>query len=175
MDTYILAIDPSCNESAFVLFEENTLRPIDMGFLPQDDMLNYLNKLIEKFDTEVKLKLAVETIQFLGGTAGSTVFRTCILVGRILERASLSGIYSDIKEIYRKEEKINLCGTMRANDKRIKDALVSRFAKGVQNIGKGTKKNPGWFYGFKKDLWQAYAVGITYYDLYVIGRRYFNK
>ena len=64
---------------------------------------------------------------------------------------------------------------MRANDKRIKDALVSRFAKGVQNMGKGTKKNPGWFYGFKKDLWQAYAVGITYYDLYVIGRRYFNK
>ena len=35
----------------------------------------------------------------------------------------------------------------------------------VSNYGKGTKKAPGWFYGFSGDMWQAYALGVTYIDL----------
>ncbi|KHD34403.1 hypothetical protein NL50_17105, partial [Clostridium acetobutylicum] len=71
--------------------------------------------------------------------------------------------------IYRKDEKMNLCHSMKANDSTITQALCDRFAYGVRNHGKGTKKEPGWFYGFKKDIWQAYAVGVTYFDMYLKG------
>jgi hypothetical protein len=50
---------------------------------------------------------------------------------------------------------------MKAKDSNIRQALIDRFGE------VGIKKNPGWFYGFKKDIWQAYAVGITYHDLYL--------
>ena len=143
-----------------------------MGFLDEKLMLSYVSDLQERLGLENKYKMAIETIQFLGGTAGASIFRTCILVGRLLERAEMVGFYEDIMEIYRKDEKMNLCGTMRTNDKGIKDVLVHRFAKGVPNMGKGSKKNPGWFYGFRADIWQAYAIGVTYYDLYIQKRRY---
>jgi hypothetical protein len=43
--------------------------------------------------------------------------------------------------------------------------LSHKFACDVDNNGKGTKKDPGWFYGFKGDIWQAYALGVAYYDM----------
>ena len=57
--------------------------------------------------------------------------------------------------IYRLDEKLNLCQDSRAKDANIRQALIDRFASGTPNGGKGTKKAPGWFYGFSDDVWQA--------------------
>jgi len=82
------------------------------------------------------------------------------LDGRFTEKIeNKAGI--TVKYIYRKDEKMDLCGTMKANDANISQALRDRFGE------KGTKKNPGWFFGFYKDVWQAYAVGITFHDLFL--------
>ncbi len=60
---------------------------------------------------------------------------------------------------------MHLCGSPRAKDPNVTQALVDRFARGETNYGKGTKKSPGFFYGFSADMWQAYALAVTYLDM----------
>lgn len=66
--------------------------------------------------------------------------------------------------VYRKDEKMTLCGSMKAKDSNIKQELINRYAKHDFKSGKGTKNNPDTFYGVAKDVWQAIAVGVTYYE-----------
>lgn len=194
MDNYILGIDPSNKASAYCLVELPSLKPIEFGFMEADEMLNYIEQLP---NTYIGVHLAIEGMENLGMAVGKTVFDTCMLVGRLLERGYLAGRlneetiedldenyfgewetvswtvggndYENIKLIYRKQEKMNLCGTMRSKDKDIRQALVERFAPNTPNGGKGSKADQGWFYGFRADIWSAYAVATTYHDLYLGG------
>ena len=100
--------------------------------------------------------LVIEMIASYGMPVGKEVFDTCVWIGQFKEIATMKN--KKVEYIYRKDEKMNLCNSMKAKDSNIRQALIDRF--GVV----GTKKNPGWFYGFKKDIWQAYAVGVTYLD-----------
>lgn len=102
----------------------------------------------------------------MGMTVGQEVFDTCVWIGRFWEIALRSGGYEP-KRIYRREEKLNLCGCLSAKDKNIRQALIDRY--GVV----GTKKDPGFFYvngtKFAKDMWAAMAVAVTYFDKYIKG------
>lgn len=60
-----------------------------------------------------------------------------------------------------------LCNSMKAKDSNITQALIDLFAKDTPNKGKGTKKEPGYFYGFKKDVWQAFAVAYVFHTKYI--------
>lgn len=159
----ILAIDPGNVESAYVVLDDN-LKPIDFDKCSNQEIL----EKIYCDDFQECEHIAIEMIASYGMAVGKEVFDTCVWIGQFKE--ALECRYSaEINFVYRKEEKINLCGTMKANDSNITQALIDRFAYGVRNHGKGTKKEQGWFYGFSKDVWQAYAVGVTYADMYLKG------
>lgn len=143
----ILAIDPGNIESAYCIIDGNTYKPIEFGKIDNTYMLIKLKEL--KYN-----KLIIEMIASYGMAVGSSVFDTCVWIGRFIQARNCA----DFEYIYRKEEKMNLCNSMKAKDSNIRQALIDRF--GVV----GVKKSPGWFYGFKKDIWAAYAVGITYLD-----------
>jgi len=154
----ILAIDPGNIESGYALIDKD-LRPIEIGKIKNEE----LKYILELPSTKETIKYyAIEMIASYGMGVGQSVFETCVWIGRFIEV-----IGDNYKYIYRKDEKMNLCGSMKAKDSNIVQALIDRFAPNTSNKGKGTKKEPGWFYGFKKDIWQAYAVGVTYYDMYL--------
>lgn len=160
----ILAIDPGNVESGYVLLDMN-LKPIEKGKIKNKELLEKIR--MDKFwynSTDEEDHIAIEMIASYGMAVGVTVFETCVWIGRFIEAIG-NGI--EPKFIYRKDEKMNLCGSMKAKDSNIIQALVDRFAANTPNKGKGSKKEQGWFYGFSKDIWQAYAVGITYYDKYI--------
>lgn len=158
----ILAIDPGNIESGYAVINRFTLEPLDIGKIKNKELL----RKIELGCFDGIEDVAIEMIDSYGMPVGKTVFETCVFIGRLIESVDRD-MEIEPTYIYRKEEKLNLCQSMKAKDSNIVQALIDRFAPNTPNKGKGTKKEPGWFYGFKKDIWQAYAVGVTYYDLYL--------
>lgn len=158
----IFAIDPGNTESGFVVVEhdgQKILRVLDKGKVENDLLLEKVAR------TPKEWAVAIEMVASYGMAVGAEVFDTCVWIGRFIQAAQ----GRRIERILRREEKYYLCGNLSAKDSNIAKALVDRFAYGQTNYGKGTKKNPGFFYGFSKDMWAAMAVATTYFDKYIRG------
>ena len=78
--------------------------------------------------------VAIEMIASYGMAVGKEVFETCVWIGRFKEIAEFNNI--KVEYIYRKDEKMNICHSMKAKDSNIRQALIDRFGE------VGTKKNP---------------------------------
>ena len=148
----ILAIDPGNIESAYCIIEKETYKPIEFGKIDNQQLLKQIG-LFNNIDC-----IVIEKVASYGMAVGKEVFDTCEWYGRFVQLYCDTNENPKIEYVFRKEVKINLCNSMKAKDSNIRQALIDRFDV------VGIKKNPGWFYGFKKDIWSAYAVGITYLD-----------
>lgn len=150
----VLAIDPGNLQSAYCFLDSETLKPLWFGKVNNHEILGILTSW--PYDT-----LVIERVASYGMAVGRDVFETCEWVGRFTQAV----LPRRADYLYRREEKLHICNDSRANDANIRRALIDRFARHDLKNGKGTKKNPDWFYGFHADIWAAYAVGVTYIEL----------
>ena len=160
----LLAIDPGNKESGYVIadvYEEKIQRILDLGKIKNKELLEVI-----QWQTLGITDVAIEMVASYGMAVGATVFDTCVWIGRFMQQVKTFIPNADMHRIYRKDEKITICGSMKAKDSNIRQALVDIYAPGEDNYGKGTKDKPGFFYGFKSDIWQAFAVAHTYVEKY---------
>lgn len=148
-----MAIDPGNIESAYCLIDTETLKPEVFGKVANAELL----EKIYCFNCSQELQYAIEMIACYGMAVGKEVFDTCVWIGKFSEAITM-GAHKPYTFIFRREEKLHICQSPKAKDSNIIQALKDRFGD------KGTKASPGFFYGFSKDVWQAYAVGLTFIE-----------
>ena len=161
----IFAIDPGNIESAFVIVTDDLSKVINKGKVYNEDLLDII------WQVDKVSHVAIEGIKSYGMQVGKEVFETCYFIGR-LQETFLREHGKFPLMIYRKEEKICLCHSLKANDTNIRRALIDIYAPYTPNKGKGTKKSPGYFYGFKSDIYSALAVAHTYKKKYLDGEEF---
>jgi len=150
MRRHILAVDPGTTESAWVYLVGGI--PLSHGKWPNEEVRQKLKT--SPLGDEL---LAVEMIAGYGMNVGQEVFDTCFWSGRFVEAYDGPHV-----RVSRKEVKLHLCGTARANDASVRYAILERFGGKDKAIGR--KAEPGPLFGLRADEWAALAVGLTVWD-----------
>ena len=146
----VLSVDPGTSQSAYcVMDSEDMSRIVAKGKVENEELIGIVKK--GYFDV-----LVIEGFQSFGMAVGATVFTTAYYIGRLLQIAEDLGSKTHI--MYRTDVKMHICGTTRAKDTNIRQAMLDRF--GAQ----GTKKQQGPLYGVTKDVFSALAICVTYID-----------
>jgi hypothetical protein len=101
--------------------------------------------------------LVIEMVASYGMPVGREVFETVFWAGRFAQAWKGQHVL-----MYRKDVKLHLCNSPRANDATIRQALIDRYGGKEKAIGK--KASPGALYGIKADVWSALAIAVTYSD-----------
>jgi hypothetical protein len=156
----ILAIDPGPEQSAYVLWDGAAIH--EHGKEPNSSVLSYV---IGSRMLLGEPRLAIEKIASYGMAVGAEVFETCVWSGRFMQAFGAD----KCDRITRGEVKMHLCGSMRAKDANIRQALIDRFGGKERAIGK--KAAPGPLFGISGDVWAALAVAVTWHDKQELARR----
>ena len=163
--TTVLAIDPGDTESAYVVINATTCEPLEFGKIANKDLRDriWTSHPTQKIAGDLT---AIEMIASYGMPVGAEVFETCVWIGRFHTAVEIS-TGDEPTLVKRLPVKIHHCHSSKAKDSNVTQALVDRFTPGQPNFGNGTKATPGWFYGFAKDVWQAYALAVYAADTLV--------
>ncbi|MEI8369777.1 MAG: hypothetical protein WCJ31_15185 [Planctomycetia bacterium] len=147
----ILAIDPGPEQSAVVFW--NGSRVVECAILDNRKVRECIGSYC---DATHKPRVAIEMIASYGMAVGASVFNTCVQIGRMVEMADRCGVRAEL--VFRKDVKLHLCGTPRAKDANVAQALRDRIGE------KGTKAKPGPLFGMRSHTWAALAVAVTAWD-----------
>ena len=139
----ILAVDPGPEVCGWAVLENG--RVAASGVSSCDEVLAMLLEHPKRTTL-----LAIEMIASYGMPVGREVFETCVFIGRLIQAWS-----AHHRLVYRKDVKMHLCGTNKANDANVRQALLDKIGP------QGTKKAPGPTYGVKSHAWAALGVAVT--------------
>lgn len=154
----LLALDPGCENSAVVSLWADK---IDGFIMPNQELLRWLGHDIDDSYTR-GWTLVIEQVESYGMPVGREVFETVFWSGRFAQAwAARGGVWILMP---RRAVKLALCGSPRATDATIRQALVDRFGPG-KDRAIGRKASPGPLYGIKADMWQALALGVVYQEM----------
>jgi hypothetical protein len=148
-----LAIDPGTEQSGWVLYDGTHV--CESGVLSNEELLISI-----MHDNHAGRKLAIEMIASYGMAVGREVFETCVWIGRFQQA------WHDpdaVQLVYRRDVKLHLCGSPKAKDPNIRQALLDMFPRtgGGKTPQVGTKSQPGPLYGVSSHAWAALAVAVT--------------
>lgn len=135
-----IGIDPGPEEHGVVWYDSTAKRVVRSENLITTNLI----PLLFDFDGVV----SIEWIESYGMTVGKSVFETCLEIGRLVDAPK------QLRLIPRRLVKLHLCGTMRAKDPNIRQALIDKLGT------VGTKKNPGPLHGVSGHLWSALAIAV---------------
>lgn len=155
MRPHVLAIDPGCTKSAWLEYREGL--PVTFAIEPNCDVL----RAIDKSPAAV---LAIESIASYGMAVGAEVFETAVWSGRFIQRwvGDMNWVEEAIRvrRVYRRDVKLHLCGSSRAKDANVRQALIDLYGPS-KAVAVGLKATPGPLYGISADVWAALGVAVT--------------
>jgi Holliday junction resolvasome RuvABC endonuclease subunit len=159
----IMGIDPGPEKSAFAIYGNGNV------IYTSSDELSKDYKRLHTVDNEYMVGsvgciadshhvslVAIEMVACYGMPAGKSLFDTARWAGRFQQE--LISYHINTVLVYRKKIVTELCGSARAKDGNVRQALIDMLGE------PGKKANPGPTYGIAKDTWQALAVAV-YADL----------
>ena len=151
MSRTLYAIDPGTEQSAFLSIEPDG--KVSGNILRNEVLVSILNNGgVAGFG-----HLVIEEIQSYGMPVGREVFETVFWSGRFAQAWGCPGQFT-WSLLPRKAVKLALCGSPRAKDANIRQALIDRYG-GPQCVKKG-----GPLAGIKSHLWAALALAVTYQE-----------
>ena len=129
----ILAIDVGTVDSGYAImrFDKDDIKLLSFGKIANEALMQIIKN--NGYD-----QLVYEQFQSFGMAIGESTIESILWNGRLIQAAIDRGIPVD--RIYRKEEKLCLCNTLRAKDANIRQALIDRYAKTDKKNGKGARR-----------------------------------
>lgn len=143
-----VGIDPGTEKSAYIVTDE--YEPMYSAKIPNEDLRR---QLINANIVEGKDARLIIEVPICRKWAGREVSDTAIWTGIFLASwPDFNGAYADM--VTRQSVRMHTVGR-KATDASIRKYLIDRFDQDMLS---------NWFAGFKEDIWQAYALVVTFLD-----------
>jgi hypothetical protein len=152
--TRILAIDPGYEQSAVVILDEGRVMYAETS--PNESVVGALNWMPHGSDV-----VLIEQVASYGMPVGREVFETVHWAGRFHQAVAAEWDFKPLVRLPRKTVVTQICGSARAKDANVRQALIDRYG-GSKADAVGTKAKPGPLYGVHGDQWAALALAVAW-------------